>query len=524
MENRTLKGKKIHTMPHLYQNLIICSILLIPQYFLAQAGTKDMQFGENGQITNLPYPTEVIPIDVSVANNLVYAFNSTTNVQDLSQANSSVTCFEMDGSLHTGFGNNGTQYIDQINLQSVVVDAANSTAYFIGGPIFNSSLPVIGTMDLTTGSYETQELELVLDPQYQYTLTYLVRDDNGRFLYTGFQFDTVTYESRVIASRLNSDLSLDETFGVNGYWLSAWLGEAWSLGKIRICVDHNHALFINYEVNYVTTITKLLESGVEDTSFTLAPEATETGSLGLNADMQIGADNSIYIVNNAWGTQHVVKLNNDGSLHTSFADNGVLAIPQPFTEFVLSLQRVQIQESGDLIVIGYITDMMTSYGQGKYLLRISEDGVIDPDYGQSVEEMSYNGVNTYNFGNCWTTIQPDGKLLSYDFIVHWIDPQTIDYDVMLSRYLSDQESGIADAPIPQVVFTYPNPASEQINVLLPSNAQNITSCRIFDATGTLVYQGNSIQRGLNIANLAAGIYTMCIVTENQSLVTTFLKN
>jgi hypothetical protein len=428
----------------------------------------------------------------------------------------------MDGSVHTEFGENGVITIDQLNLTSVELDEENSIAYFLANPVSNVEQPKIGSLDLQTGIYETQVLDL--DPDNYITLTYFVRDDEGRFLYTGFEFDEMTLEPVVFASRLNSDFSLDTSFGVDGYWKSISLGETWNLGMIRLCVDHNHQLFINYEVNYVTTITKLLEDGTEDTSFSLAPEATATGSVGLNADMQIGADNAIYIVNNGWSDQHIIKLNNDGSLFTSFANDGVLAIPQPYAEYGLYLQRVQIDDSGNLIVIGYLTDMMTGYGQGKYLLKLSEDGIIDPDYGQSLQVTTYNDANTFNFSNSWTSLQSDGKLLCYEFIVNWVDQNTVDYDVMLTRYLSDGLDNTTEFANENDILVYPNPANELLTIVSTADLPTVRSCDIFDATGKLVYQVNSIQRPLDIANLTDGMYTIRIVGDNQLLVTRFVKN
>jgi hypothetical protein len=69
-----------------------------------------------------------------------------------------------------------------------------------------------------------------------------------------------------------------------------------------------------------------------------------------------------------------------------------------------------------------------------------------------------------------------------------------------------------------VAAIYPNPANESIYVKLGSEYQSITSIRIFDIQGKLVYQTRNISELLNIdlQGLEKGIYILNITSTRDS--------
>lgn len=96
----------------------------------------------------------------------------------------------------------------------------------------------------------------------------------------------------------------------------------------------------------------------------------------------------------------VVKLNADGSLDTSFGNNG-MGVFDGYNSSVV--EDIRVQEDGKICLIGYCDDVSS-------VIRFNENGVLDTTYGN-------NGVALFSWNDCPTSyvfngaFQDDGKLL-----------------------------------------------------------------------------------------------------------------
>ncbi|HPW86152.1 MAG TPA: T9SS type A sorting domain-containing protein, partial [Chitinophagales bacterium] len=85
------------------------------------------------------------------------------------------------------------------------------------------------------------------------------------------------------------------------------------------------------------------------------------------------------------------------------------------------------------------------------------------------------------------------------------------------------------AAIDGIIAVYPNPATNQLNVLISASASANTLMRVYDVTGKeMMSNGVSLQKGINtieldISTLAKASYMLDISLNNKSFVEKFVK-
>ncbi len=507
-------------MKKIYLTILSISFLLNQENANAQAGTKDITFGNQGQLSNENYPASTYAIAVMADAQHIYAASNATNVQDIALADSHIKCFSLDGSVNTAFGESGVVLLDSLGITDAELSSDGQRILFLANPSIAPSTPTVGYVDLNT--QDVFRFALPINVSNSYSASFMEVDDNGKIILCGILFHPSDNSFAAFLVRLNEDFSMDNTFSDDGYLEFESYFPAGSQGMISMHVDHSANVFVNYAVDYVTHVRKVLSNGSEDTSFTLAPEATATGAAGLNSDMQIAADNSIYFLNSGWYDQHIINVNNDGSLNTSFAQNGVLALTQPSTEFAVFLQRLLLQPNGDLVLSGNCISNSIGHAVGKYLLKATSVGIVVSDFGQTLQPFAYNGANNYDYAGASMTTQSDGKVLCYDFIVNWVDGNVF-YDVMLTRFLNSGVVSISENLSQEDIFLYPNPAQSFIN--FKRSGENIanTQVKIFDSMGKFVLSKKLQGQSLNIEDLSSGFYSIELIEGTERNIVRLVK-
>jgi hypothetical protein len=103
-----------------------------------------------------------------------------------------------------------------------------------------------------------------------------------------------------------------------------------------------------------------------------------------------------------------------------------------------------------------------------------------------------------------------------------------DLTTFMSYICINQPASIAeDIPDPEINL-YPNPVSDILNITFGKLNSNSVSLKIYNTTGQQVYSqsiaGNTRQFGINVSDLAKGVYFVRINTENgKTIVKKFLK-
>jgi uncharacterized delta-60 repeat protein len=136
---------------------------------------------------------------------------------------------------------------------------------------------------------------------------------DGKILVSGFIESTTT----TFIARLNTDGTLDTSFGNNGYFEIS--GESLFLDPINILSDNK----VLVGLNSPDKIIKLNSNGALDTSF---GTNGETDLSSLTSDFRsilVESDNSILAI----GFNHIIKLLPNGTIDTSYGTNGKLVTP-----------------------------------------------------------------------------------------------------------------------------------------------------------------------------------------------------
>jgi Secretion system C-terminal sorting domain len=75
-----------------------------------------------------------------------------------------------------------------------------------------------------------------------------------------------------------------------------------------------------------------------------------------------------------------------------------------------------------------------------------------------------------------------------------------------------------------LISLYPNPAKEILNVKLPENSNlKITGCTVSNMLGQVVFENNSENSQINIANYATGLYSLVLKTDKGNWFGKFIK-
>jgi uncharacterized delta-60 repeat protein len=197
--------------------------------------------------------------------------------------------------------------------------------------------------------------------------------------------------------RLNADGSLDTSFNYNGTGLNS-LVYALALqsdGKILV-----GGIFTSYNGNAAAPdgVLRLNDDGSLDTSFNSGGTGTNRTvfALSLQADGKVLVGGSVTSYNgNTAAPDNIFRLNTDGSLDTNFNSGGTG--PSNLT------YALAVQPNGKILVGGLFTDYNGNAAAPDNILRLNADGSLDP---------SFNVNGTGADGDVRAlTLQPDGKVV-----------------------------------------------------------------------------------------------------------------
>lgn len=285
------------------------------------------------------------------------------------------------------FNVNGKYHLDygfQDNLQTVAVQAdgkiiAAGTALntSFAGRLLVTRINTNGTID---SSFGTQGSVLIQDYNESYAFDCFVKSD-GKIVVIG-SFADNQYEFSMLAIRLNSDGSLDNNFGTNG----------------------------KAEIDASEFMDDFAYSAVELADHSIILAGTAQDSLFKNIPT-------------------IVKINENGSIITSFGNNGFATISVEETDN--KLNSVLVQADGKIIVSGHYGRPVSTTGQVNLdvlLARFNANGILDSTFGNLgvvikaifatddyVDEV--NGMALAADGSIWLggyTTQPD---VTFDFLM-----------------------------------------------------------------------------------------------------------
>ncbi len=308
-------------------------------------------------------------------------------------SNFAVARYNADGSLDNTFGTGGIVATD---VRDDMGDSGWQVAYALGiqadGKIVvaGTNNGYSGTSDFVTLRYlNNGSLDISFGNNgkvitamgaYQDTAYALGIQSDGKIVVAGAKDGLLPYGANVALARYNNDGSLDSTFGAGG--------------KVVGNIGNS---------GYIT-------------------------SLAIQSDGKIvAAGNTVVVAGSYYLDFAVVRYNTNGSLDTSFGDNGRVSTDVGGSnDYMLA---IAIQPDGKIVAAGTTKAYFNANKTTEYcVVRLSTDGTFDTTFGTNgivttdVGSLSYSN-NAHALG-----LQPDGKI---------VVAGTRDYDCAIVRYNPD---------------------------------------------------------------------------------------
>ena len=254
--------------------------------------------------------------------------------------------------------------------------------------------------------------------------------DDGKILVAGI------VDSNFALVRYHDDGSLDTAYGYDGRVLTQ-LGYSSYVYSVSWQTDGK--ILVAHSPSGDFSLHRFNPDGSSDTTFN--SDGVVTTDLGSNNDyaydVTVQVDGKILVAGESGDDFALVRYNKDGSLDTTFSDDGL--VTTPIGSYKDKAFSVTVQDDGKILLAGSAFDDSAA-GSNQFadfaLVRYNSDGSLDTTF-------SYDGKVTTHIGfaddvGYDVTVQADGKILVAG---HSSDPligQTYDYaDFAVIRYNND---------------------------------------------------------------------------------------
>lgn len=482
ISDTTSMMQNVGTINKHMKQLLFCTILiLLPSIFLGQqAGILDFSFDSDGLLINSPGNVEDRAYGIAVQQDGKIVISGISSL--INDCQSLVSRYQADGTIDSTFGLNGHQILNLQpgtcdNFHTVIIQSNDKI--IVCGPSGNNfpfSVNIArlfsdGSLD---SSFGTNGVQTYYGPTGSFYPTAMIQDTLGRTVISG------TTSNNMVLLRLLPDGSPDSSFNSDGFTIPLSIGV--STLSYGLTIDQYSNIVVagsdqggsNYAITRFDTNGNL-DSTFGSNGFALYP-LTGFGSLH---DCKVQNDGKIIACGSfdatGIGNNHdfiIVRANANGSVDSSFANNGVFELPLSPKRDIL--QSILIQPDGKIIAAGSAQqDFSTS---DFAIVRLDSSGILDNNFGT-------NGIVITDFNSnldvgSKIVIQPDLKLIVCGWTL-----QNNKWNVALARYYSGLPTSISQLSLNNLKFqVYPNPATDYLNIHLNSN-DNLESIQIFNISG-----------------------------------------
>ncbi|MDW9379247.1 T9SS type A sorting domain-containing protein [Chryseobacterium sp. JV558] len=462
---------------------------LVAQASFAQIISKDPTFASNG-IHTLPAGSSYLGTGSTYAGELTAAttsvfyksYNNSTNQLIISKATT------YSGPLDLTFGTNGKIALnyndgslvgflrhtdDKLTLLLKRYDSTNSTYYLDVVQLLSN-----GQLDPSFGN---GGIKALANLSVSFELTNLIQQGN-KILVSGISMDSFGQtDSKTHTLRLNSDGTLDNSFGNNGEILTYQQNPFQSSYLPRIILDNQfNLLFFGNG-----TIKKYTVDGQPMTGFGSNGEVLFSGEASIvKVD---SADKIVYAKNDlSWQTPPVLgRLNADGTPDTTFNYNGIVGL-----EF-----RDIYEKNGSYYIAGY-AELNNSGYTYYYISKLNQNGAIDPVFGEYIENdpnLIYHSINSIKVFDDNIMVSTDGETFN------------------IVKYLINGTATLATKGIiknnPEITFE--SPVEHHLKF---KSKEKIDKIEIYSAGGKLIK--TVIENKSDVSELSEGVYFAKAIFEN----------
>ncbi|WP_194285830.1 hypothetical protein [Alcanivorax sediminis] len=349
-----------------------------------------------------------------------------------------VTRFNTDGSLDAGFGAAGMVLTDmggsfdygraviiQPDGKLVVSGEARDTdnkikmavARYNSDGSLDAGFGVAGKQKILAGATITRGYDIILLP-------------DGKLAAAAQSYTDGISHYDFTLIRLNSDGSLDTGFDGDGHAVAPLPIHNLPQRLLRQADGKLVMVGLTNNLQSTTgndlTVVRFNDDGSLDTGFnssgSLVANLGTWSSRATLRGLALQADGKFLAAGNAFGGQDedavIVRYNSDGSLDTSFADNGISHTDLGNTEY---LNDLLVQADGKVVATGQLSGSVTSL-----LLRLNSNGSADASFGTAGAVQTNVSSNAYEIPNA-VLQQTDGKLVSvgYSFNASQARPESM---------------------------------------------------------------------------------------------------
>ncbi|MCD0461718.1 Calx-beta domain-containing protein [Roseiconus lacunae] len=266
-----------------------------------------------------------------------------------------------------------------------------------------------GSLDNTFGI--NGELTPILDPAFDETYSSIVEQADGKFVIAGTT-DVSSDRRDVFAARFNADGTIDTSFGSNGYRAVNVNTQYPTLEKVEITSDGGILLVGGARSPLDWLMAKLDSTGDLDTNFGLdglsfvdfEGSRDEAYDVVLQEDGKILVFGGGFVIGNG-DDRAMARFNADGSLDTTFSDDGYTTFP-PFTptEFE-GMRAAAFTADGKVVTLsGWVADFQIERWilpqglAGSDTVAVTDDDVIGVGYLAGID-VDFNLNPPTNWGS-----------------------------------------------------------------------------------------------------------------------------
>ena len=231
-------------------------------------------------------------------------------------------------------------------------------------------------------------------------------------------------------------------------------------------------------------------------------------SIIVQSDNKILVSGTLNINNSNVFNYAVTRLNENGSLDTTFANNGIYKTMVGISPSG-SCTDMKLLSNGKIILAGNLKS-----GNGIGLLRLNSNGTLDNTFGTNGLTTTINN-NITNVSVSKIAIKPDGKILVVGGAIG--NSPNNQNQIFIAQYNNSSTLDNQEFALNKISF-YPNPVKETIYI---SNLK-ISQFEIFDLLGKLVSKGNS-ENQINVSFLSKGVYILKLKDGKNTINQKFVK-
>lgn len=391
--------------------------MLVTFKCVGQIGSVDTTFAENGYaVTSFgnPWPGSIQARSIFIQSNQKILVGGEVYRNTTSSADFALCRYDENGSLDTTFGNQGKLVFDYQSAHNIIYSTLqlSNGKILIGGSSGDNFVLCLlsenGVLDTSFGNGIG-----IVTLNMSGTIVQMKESEGGKIIVAGVLVNGTDVYATL--TRLNLDLSFDNTFASNGTYIAPFKTSGNSSrfdilpdGKIVFgSTKFQMGNFFDYAVM------KLNQNGTIDNSFgengTRLINITDQNIADTLSDLKVQSDGKILLcgyslLNSSNNVISLARLNANGSLDPNFGISGKLYFPNSSS----SVSNLSVlSRDNNKIVIG--CELEIANNKDYKLLFLNSDGSIDTNFGSTgTTIIDYNGNDFFY----QLAKQGDGKILA----------------------------------------------------------------------------------------------------------------